>query len=281
MPSQRLSLSTGFPPVVRPPYVLAAGLVALGWLAILDMLDTAIFSSEAGSLGPGMAVVSGVLLKVKGIPLELWQSLCVTDVEPDFSWASWSQFGAMGAIMTLAMMLPCASPAWRMLRTGGVASAAFGFLGGYGFIWILFSLVLATVDMSLHLHVGPHLVSTAGLTGVLAAAAVIGAGVFQWTGFKHGARLQIATCNLPDIHGDARLTSSFPAGIRYAGYCVRSNGLLMMCMVFLGMMNIVAMALLLLAMALEKSATKTHVSHGIGIALVLAGSLWMYGAVAN
>ena len=42
----------------------------------------------------------------------------------------------------------------------------------------------------------------------------------------------------------------------------------MMTMIFLGMMNIVAMALLLLAMILEKGVVRNHVSHGIGIALV-------------
>lgn len=278
MPSLRFSPSIWFPHFAPPPFLLAASIVALGWLAIFDMLSAAIFSPETGSLGPGMATASGIVLMMKGMPFELWQSLCITDVTPSFSWGSWSQFCEMGAIMTLAMMLPCATPAWRVLRTGGSPATAFGFLGGYGVIWMLFSLVLATIDMALHLHVGPHLVSTAGITGVVAAGAIIGAGAFQWTPFKHSARLKIATRNVPATHGDANICTSFAAGIRYAGYCVKSNGPLMMTMIFLGMMNIVAMTLLLLAMVLEKGVAKNHVSHGIGIVLVVAGSTWMYAA---
>ncbi|MDH4414599.1 MAG: DUF2182 domain-containing protein [Rhizobium sp.] len=181
--------------------------------------------------------------------------------------------------MTLAMMLPCATPAWLTLRAGGPAATAFAFLCGYGSIWTLFSLVLSTIDMTLHLHVGPHLVSTSGVTGVVAAGAVVAAGVFQWTPFKHSARLKIAPRNISAAHDDASIRASVAAGIRYAGYCVKSNGLLMMTMICLGMMNIVVMPFLLLAMMLERgSVAKNHVSQGIGMALVLAGVMWMYSA---
>lgn len=279
MLSPRISPSIWFGHVTRPAYLLAASFVVFGWLAIADMLSTAISSSEAGSLGPGMDVAAGIVLMMKGIPFELWQSLCITDVTPTFSWSAWGQFGGMGATMTLAMMLPCATPAWLTLRTGGPAATAFGFLCGYGFIWTLFSLVLATIDMTLHLHVGPHLVSTSGVTGVVAAGAVVVAGIFQWTPFKHSARLKIAPRNVAATHGDASIRASLAAGLRYAGSCVKSNGLLMMTMICLGMMNIVAMPLLLLAMVLERlSVAKNLVSQGIGIALVLAGSMWMYSA---
>ncbi|NBB46984.1 hypothetical protein GVN24_01690 [Rhizobium sp. CRIBSB] len=279
MPSPQFSYSIRFRHVARPAYLLATSFVVFGWLAIADMLSTAISSSEAGALGPGMDVAGGIFLMMKGIPFELWQSLCITDVAPTFSWSAWGQFCGMGATMTLAMMLPCATPAWLTLRTGGPAAPAFGFLCGYGFIWTLFSLVLATIDMTLHLHVGPHLVSTSGVTGVVAAGAVVCAGVFQWTPFKHSARLKITPRNAAAIHGDASIRASLAAGIRYAGYCVKSNGLLMMTMICLGMMNIVVMTLLLLAMVLERGlVAKGHVSQGIGIALVLAGSMWMYSA---
>ncbi|MDQ0419581.1 putative metal-binding membrane protein [Peteryoungia aggregata LMG 23059] len=270
--------SIRFPYVARPAYLLATSFVVLGWLVIFDMLSTAMSSPESGALGPGMAAASGVVLMMKDIPSELWQSLCITDVSPTFSWIAWSQFCGMGVIMTLAMMLPCATPAWRMLQSGGSATAAFGFLGGYGVIWILFSLMLATIDMALHLHVGSHLVSTAGMTGVVAAGAVIGAGAYQWTPFKHRARLKIATRAVPATHSDASIGASAAAGMRYAGYCVKSNGLLMTTMIVLGMMNIVAMMLLLLAMILERGVAKNHVSQAIGIALVLAGSVWVYSA---
>ena len=181
--------------------------------------------------------------------------------------------------MTLAMMLPCATPAWRMLRTGGPAATAFAFLCGYGIIWTLFSLVLATIDMTLHLQVGPHLVSTSGVTGVVAAGAVVGAGIFQWTPIKHSARLKIASRSVAIAHRDASTSASLAAGIRYAGHCVKSNGLLMMTMICLGMMNIVVMPLLLFAMVLErKLVANNHVSKGIGMALVLAGLMWMYSA---
>ncbi|CAH0340927.1 DUF2182 domain-containing protein [Rhizobium sp. CECT 9324] len=272
LPSMRL------PPFAPLPFVIAASFVALGWLAIFDMLGTAIFLPENGSLGPGMATASAIFLMMKGIRIELWQSLCIADVAPSFSWVSWSQFCSMGAIMTLAMMLPCATPAWRMLKTGCSAATGFAFLGGYSVIWILFSLVLATIDMTLHLHVGSHLVSTAGMTGVVAAGAIIGAGAFQWTPIKNSARLKIATGKVLASHSNESICASFAAGLRYAGCCVKSNGPLMMTMIFLGMMNIVAMALLLLAMILEKGVVRNRVSHGIGIALVLAGSTWAYWA---
>ncbi|MFN7102232.1 MAG: hypothetical protein ACK4N1_06360, partial [Pseudorhizobium sp.] len=137
MPSLRISPVTWFPCFAPPPFLLAASFVALGWLAIFGMLRTAIFLPGSGSLGPGMATASGIVLMMTGIPVELWQSLCITDVASTFSWPVWSQYCGMGAVMTLAMMLPCATPAWRMLRTGGSATAAFGFLSGYGVIWIM------------------------------------------------------------------------------------------------------------------------------------------------
>lgn len=271
--------SIRFRHVARPAYLLAVSFVVFGWLAIADMLATAIFSSEAGVLGPGMDVAGGIVLMMKGIPFELWQSLCITDVTPTFSWRAWGQFCGMGATMTLAMMLPCATPAWLTLRTGGPSATAFGFLCGYGFIWTLFSLVLATIDMTLHLQVGPHLVSTSGVTGVVAAGAVVAAGFFQWTPFKHSARLKIAPRNAAITYCDASIRASVAAGIRYAGYCVKSNGLLMMTMICLGMMNIVVMSLLLLAMVLERAlVAKNHVSQGIGMAMVFAGLMWMYSA---
>ena len=239
MLSPQFSPSIRFRYFARPAYLLAASIVVFGWLAIADMLSTAISSSEAGALGPGMDVAGGIVFMMKGIPVEFWQSLCVTDVAPTFSWSAWIQFCGMGATMTLAMMLPCATPAWRMLRTGGPAATAFAFLCGYGIIWTLFSLVLATIDMTLHLQVGPHLVSTSGVTGVVAAGAVVGAGIFQWTPIKHSARLKIASRSVAIAHRDASTSASLAAGIRYAGHCVKSNGLLMMTMICLGMMNIV------------------------------------------
>ncbi|OJF94940.1 DUF2182 domain-containing protein [Pararhizobium antarcticum] len=278
MPSFRLPSPLSLPSFLPPAFLLAVSFVGLGWLVVVDMLRTALLSLDAEALGPGMAAAGGFLLMMDGIPLELLQSLCRTDAPSPFSWIAWSQVCGMAALMTLAMMLPCATPAWRMLRTEGTAAAGFGFFAGYGAVWVIFAIVLATIDMALHLQIGAHLVSTPGTPGVLAAGVVIVAGLFQWMPAKQDQRRRISVRSRPAHLGDAHVSVSFAEGLRYAGCCAKSNGPLMATMLVLGMMNIVAMALLLGAMLLEKTAEKNHVSHGIGIGLLLAGLTWMYSA---
>lgn len=280
MPRPRTASSLSVAALPPLPFLLAAGLVALGWLAMVDMLRASLLSMDAADLGPGMAAVGAFFLHMDGIPLELWQAICRTNVPVAFSWEAWAQVCGMATLMTLTMMLPCATPAWTMLRTGGSAVSALGFLGGYGSLWTVFSILLASIDLQLHLAFGAHLVSTSGTTGVLAACLVIAAGIFQWTAAKHRQRSRIALRVIPDCAPDAGLAASFAAGLRYGRCCLRSNALMMTMMIVLGMMNIVAMGLLLGAMLLEKGVETKQVSHGIGLALVLAGCAWIYAAAA-
>ncbi|TCQ06180.1 putative metal-binding membrane protein [Rhizobium sp. PP-F2F-G36] len=275
MPSLRRPLPLSIEPLVPLPFIIAASLVALGWLMMIDMLRGSLLLLKATSFGPGMSAVGGVFMMLEGLPFEFISSLCRTDAAPSLSWEDWTLFCGMTVLMTLTMMVPCATPAWAILRSGRSAAQGFRFIGGYALPWTLFSVALATMDRVLDLQMGPHLVSTAGLPGIMAACLVIAAGAFQWMPAKHRQRRRIGSVRLPTAHRDPSGSASFAAGVRYACCCVRSNGLLMATMMVLGMMNIVAMALLLAAMLLEKRVEKNHVSYMIGLALVLAGIRWM------
>lgn len=254
--------------------------VSAGWLAMADMLRMGILSFDIGAMGPGTTAIIDLVLRIEGIPPGLWDSLCQAKTGASLSWGEWAMACRMGAIMILAMMLPCATPAWVALRSGGPPWPAVVFMLGYASPWTLFSLALATADTVVQHLVGNHLVSTGGTAGIAAAAALSLAGIYQLTGMKRRARASLR--QPPKLFKTGRPDrDALGKGMRYGICCLKSNGPLMSTMIVLGMMNMVAMIVLTAVMIIDKKVAHHRATATTGVAIVLAGCGFALADLAN
>jgi len=187
---------------------------------------------------------------------------------------------AMWLVMMVAMMLPPVMP-WILLfsstsasRGSSLGSTAL-FTGGYFAVWAVFSVVAATVQLTLQ--------RSELLTGhdprsgpVLGGALLIGAGLFQLTPLKSAC---LAHCRSPLSFFLARWQDG-PAGALRMGaghglYCLACCWALMSLSFALGVMNLLWMAVLTLMLCVEKIAPGGHgFSRLFGAALTVWG-VWL------
>jgi predicted metal-binding membrane protein len=197
-------------------------------------------------------------------------------------WAAWVATFVMWAIMMVAMMLPSALPAIlvftavhrRRAAAGRPAGSAMVFALGYLLVWTGFSVVATTAQLGLHAVslLSPAMTMNSSL---LTGGILVLAGVFQWTPLK---RACLSQCRSPlsflmSGWREGR-RGAVAMGARHGFYCLGCCWALMALLFVAGVMNILCIAVISLAVLLEKVAPRGDVvGRAAGAALILAGVL--------
>lgn len=277
------------PPTLSAPFDLSRA--AFGWIALYASIVGAwivLFAVTADHatrmpiewLGPGMSWLEPLLperWQNEGLP-PLLSALCIAgpssgDGAPLLVFHMW-------ALMVLAMMLPTALPVLAAFRdlsrgqegdTGNAGLAAF--TGGYIAVWLGFAGLAAALQMALAetglLDIGGQ------ASNLLAAALLIGAGLYQLTPMK---AMCLAHCRSPMMTLMARwragLGGAFRMGVGNGLFCLGCCWALMLLAFVGGTMNLVWMGVATVLMALEKlPRIGRPLTFPLGIVLVSAGAL--------
>lgn len=186
-------------------------------------------------------------------------------------------FLAMWGGMMVAMMVPTVVPmvlAHRAVvqRRGEGAGPTLAFVGGYLAVWS----VIGLVPLAALLGFG-DLAADAGDSRwlpTLAGGILVGAGVYQFTGWKavclRACRGPMAFLFQHDFGGGSR--SAFRSGVSHGAYCLGCCWALMAVLVVVGLMNLVWMAALSLVFLAEK-----NWRHGIGLTRLVGATLMVLG----
>lgn len=205
----------------------------------------------------------------------------------DGSWSApyVARLGAMWAVMMTGMMLPIAAPTVllfaRVIRAQDAAqvhSRTWSFVAGFLLVWVLFSAAAALLQagLSAWLFLSPmmRLRSRAGSGAVLLLA-----GVYELTPLK---RACLASCRGPAQF----IARSYRAGAGGALRMGLAHGLdclgccwaLMLLLFVAGVMNLGAIAALVVLMLLERAAPfGAHGAWLVGPALMFCGALLLIG----
>jgi predicted metal-binding membrane protein len=187
---------------------------------------------------------------------------------------------AMWCAMTLAMMLPTAAP--MILTYAEIADTAarkheavvspFMIAAGYAVVWLGFAL-LATGAQLVLMRVALLDAGMASASGLFSGAIMIGAGAYQFSALKHACLTQ---CQhpFPFFFANWKTTPRgvFGLGVQQGLYCLGCCWAMMLVMFAVGVMNVVWMAALGIAMAIEKIGATKRFTYGVGAALIVIGA---------
>lgn len=272
---------------------------AFGWIALYAAIVGAwivlfAVTAEHASrlpfewLGPGMSWLEPLLperWQNEGLP-PLLSALCISgpgagDGSPLLVFHMW-------ALMVLAMMLPTALPVLAAFRdlsrgqegdTGSLGLTAF--VGGYVAVWLGFAGLAAVLQVAL---AGSGLIDIGGrVSNLLAAALLIGAGLYQLTPMK---AMCLAHCRSPMMTLMARwragLGGAFRMGIGNGLFCLGCCWALMLLAFVGGTMNLVWMGIATVLMVLEKlPRIGRPLTLPLGVVLVSAGALLAVSAISE
>ena len=241
------------------------------------------------------AVAAGCVIIIAGLgwfylalliaaPASSWfatvQALCRTLPEGAWSFSAAAVTASMWSAMTLAMMLPSASP--MILTYAEIAETAarkserivspLVIAAGYASVWLVFSL-LATVIQIVLTRAALLNTGITSASGILAGAIFIGAGVYQFSALKH-ACLTHCQNPFPFFFTNWATTPGgvFRLGVEQGLYCLGCCWAMMMVMFAVGAMNVAWMAGLAAVMTIEKLLTGRRFAHGFGVALIVVGT---------
>ncbi len=187
----------------------------------------------------------------------------------------------MWAAMMAAMMLPSAAPmillyttvARRRAERGQPASASGAFALGYLAVWATFSLAATALQFALEQAalLSPMMAST---SRVLAAAVLIGAGLYQWTALQQAC---LRHCRSPlefiAAHWRAGFGGAWRMGLRHGTVCVGCCWMLMLLLFVGGVMNMAWIAGIAVFVWVEKLGPAGHwIGRGAGAVLVAWGA---------
>jgi len=241
------------------------------------------------------AIAAGCVIIIAGLgwfylalllaaPASSWfatvQALCRTLPEGAWSFSAAAVTASMWSAMTLAMMLPSASP--MILTYAEIAETAarkserivspLVIAAGYASVWLVFSL-LATVIQIVLTRAALLNTGITSASGILAGAIFIGAGIYQFSALKHAC---LTHCQNPFpfffTNWATTLGGVFRLGVEQGLYCLGCCWAMMMVMFAVGVMNVAWMAGLAAVMTIEKLLTGRRFAHGVGVALIVVGT---------
>jgi predicted metal-binding membrane protein len=252
--------------VFARPKVLAAlcviALAGLGWLAL-------------GLLFTGMSA---------------FDALCQSLAMPHGTWGAsgFAIVALMWCAMTLAMMLPSASP--MILTYAEIADTAarknerivspFVLAAGYTIVWLGFA---GVATLAQYAFTRAALLDTGmqSASGLFSGAIFIGAGVYQFSALKHACLTQ---CQSPFpfffAHWATTPRGVFRLGVKQGLYCLGCCWAMMLVMFAVGVMNVIWMAALGLLMTFEKIGSGRRLTHIIGVASIAIGAVFVLTALA-
>ena len=248
------------------PKVLAAicviALAGLGWLAL-------------GLLYSGLGA---------------FEALCRPLVLPGAAWGAsgFAIVALMWGAMTLAMMLPSASPmiltyaeiADTAARKGERIVSPFVLAAGYTIVWLGFAAV-ATLAQFAFTRAALLDSGMASASGLFSGAIFIGAGVYQFSALKHACLTQCQS-PFPFFFANWETTPRgvFRLGVKQGLYCLGCCWAMMLVMFAVGVMNVIWMAALGLLMTFEKLGTGRRFTHMVGATLIVIGVAFVLAAFA-
>ena len=191
-------------------------------------------------------------------------------------------FCGMWAVMMIAMMMPVVAPALIRFRRGqargGVGEfATLAFAAGYFGVWIaagiaIFPLGLAFAELAMHSE------SISRATPVLAAIVVLFAGAMQFSGWK---LRRIARCrhSADCCVASANYREAGRAGARLGLNCLHCCAGLKAVLLVIGVMDLLAMALVSLAISAERLLTaRVRAARLVGLILLSGGGTMLFRA---
>jgi predicted metal-binding membrane protein len=247
------------------PKVLAAfcvvALAGLGWLAL-------------GLIYSGMGA---------------YDALCQALTMPHGAWGvgGFAIVALMWGAMTLAMMLPSASP--MILTYAEIADTAarkherivspFVLAAGYTLVWLGFA-AIATLAQFAVTRAALLDTGMAAASGLFSGAIFIGAGVYQFSALKHAC---LTRCQNPFPFFFTNWATTprgvFRLGVRQGLYCLGCCWAMMLVMFAVGVMNVIWMAALGMVMTFEKIGTGRRFTHAVGVALIAGGAAFVLTAL--
>ena len=248
---------------------------ALGTIAVLAWAYVLWLTADMSMGGMNM---SGFRMVPAGLGIMVPAAAPWSAVEFAFVFVMW-------AVMMVGMMAPSAAPmilmyarVGRQGRIAGRPLAATGwFAAGYFLAWAGFSLAATLVQWVLERQalLNARMAST---TLWLGAAALIAAGLYQWTPIKS---VCLARCQSPFhflmTHGGFRsdVRGCLQLGFLHGTYCVGCCWILMALLFVVGVMNVLWIAILSVLVLLEKlTPWGRWVARFAGAACIAAGA-WM------
>ena len=209
------------------------------------------------------AVAAGVLAAAAAAWVVLARRMAGMDMSPGGDPGALGWFAVTWVVMTAAMMLPGSTPAVvgavRGQRSPAGSSAAgapiaAGFVVAYGAVWLLAGLVgYAWVQGVRALDLGALGWTSAGR--YLAAAVVVGAGLYQLTPLK---RRWLERCVAPARHlPRPGVAGALRAGAGHGVCCVACCWTLMVALYALGLMSVTWMVVVTVLIAGERLVAQT------------------------
>jgi predicted metal-binding membrane protein len=246
-------------------------MIVLGGIIGIAMVAWAYMAVEArGMYATGVCACAG--MKMSGPDASAWSA------------GTLAALFAMWAEMMVAMMLPSAAP---MILTFAMVNrkrheqerpfVPTGFFAfGYIAAWTGFSAGAAVAQWILH---GKALLSTMMVSASpwLGGALLIGAGIFQWTPWKH-ACLTHCRSPLSFLMTDWRegKWGAFLMGVKHGAYCTGCCWILMALLFVAGVMNLWWIAAISALVLVEKLArTGNSIGRIAGVALCVWGA-WVF-----
>ena len=196
--------------------------------------------------------------------------------------------GLMWSAMTLAMMLPSASPMILTYAEIGDTAALKGerivspfvLAAGYMLVWLGFA---AAATFAQFAFTRAALLDTgmASASGLFSGAIFIGAGAYQFSTLKHACLTQCRS-PFPFFFTNWATTPRgvFHLGVKQGLYCLGCCWAMMLVMFAVGVMNVIWMAALGMLMTFEKIGAGKRFSHALGVALIVAGIAFVLTAFA-
>jgi predicted metal-binding membrane protein len=250
--------------VFARPKALAAfcvmALAALGWLTL-------------GLLYSGMSQV---------------EAMCRALIPSSAVWGAggFAIVGLMWSAMTLAMMLPSASPMIltyaeigdTAARKGERIVSPFVLAAGYMLVWLGFA---AAATLAQFAFTRAALLDTgmASASGLFSGAIFIGAGAYQFSTLKHACLTQCRS-PFPFFFTNWATTTRgvFRLGVKQGLYCLGCCWAMMLVMFAVGLMNVIWMAALGALMTFEKIGAGKRLSYALGVALIVTGMAFVLTA---
>jgi predicted metal-binding membrane protein len=235
--------------------VIALTLLAWAYLVHLDRQMSAAVADEQMMAAMGMAMNTP------------W-----TAVDVLLTFVMWSvmMIGMMAPSATPVLLLAARAPAGK--GQSGAQATPWMFGAGYFLVWFGFSAVAALVQWALHRSamLSPAMAASSPR---VAAAILIGAGIYQFTAFKDTC---LTHCRNPlDFlmsHWRTGRTGAFRMGAHHGAHCLGCCWTLMAVLFAVGVMNLAWVAALTAFVLLEKVApASTWISRTAGALLIIAG----------
>jgi len=194
--------------------------------------------------------------------------------------------GLMWSAMTLAMMLPSASPMIltyaeigdTAARKGERIVSPFVLAAGYMLVWLGFA---AAATLAQFAFTRAALLDTgmASASGLFSGAIFIGAGAYQFSTLKHACLTQCRS-PFPFFFTNWATTTRgvFRLGVKQGLYCLGCCWAMMLVMFAVGVMNVIWMAALGALMTFEKIGAGKRLSYALGVALIVTGMAFVLTA---